>query len=777
MRPSKKATVAPTGVQPLFHLNLRPFFVFGFLFIVFISPFMRGLFFAPELLTFQIVTAAAFLFCVYDQVLRREGELFPSFLDWAVLSLVVVYALSLVAAVQMRSAVGELLKTTMLFMVYRLANRAVRGERDLDRFLNVAYAAGVGVALAGVLTAARVVAYPGAYDNGVIMSTLQYKNTLAVYLAAANVLGLALSLKTDRLLPKLSYAAGNLVLVVVILGTQSRGGWVVYPLAAAALLALIPAAYRWRAAYHLVIFLGCALVTFRLFYAHLPGGESPALLKYIVAGAAAAAACQALYHFLALWLNREEVADSARRLAAAGGLAYLGLVLAFYFWYTASAFPVAAAQVLPSRIIARAETISGQDPSFQQRLEYSRDALRIVRDYPLTGAGGGGWNALYHRYASRLYFSTETHNHFFQTWVEAGTVGFLTLLAVWGGFLALLVKFRRTAAPEGTAVSAWAAAVAALTLGVHSAIDFDLSLAAMGIFLYALFGAVRSTVLNLGGRKEEKSPQAKLLALAALAGTILAAAVILPSRDFYAAGVAGAEGARALSEKDLPTARAAYEKALRLDPFTASYAADLAQIWAVEAAANDDAVARYRALGYAREAARREPYNTGVRGVLVNVYNLLREYKLMVAEAEALCAANPLAPQHREILARSALEAARYFLQKGDGEKARAYLDRVLAIPGELPPTVSRSTPALELALGQAAYLKGDWRGALPHLEEAERGGKETVAEAKLWRAAALLRLGEKDAAEALAASLGKEKPEAKRLINEIASLPVLAER
>lgn len=793
MRDSIKTSANPSlKLPPILYLNLRPFFIAGLWFVLFTSPFMRGLFFAPELLTYQMITAAAFAFCIYDQVLRREAEFFGAPLDWAVLALVAAYALSLAAAVHLRSAIGELLKAAAYFMAYWMALRAVRGEADLDRLLRVAYAAAAGVAAVGLLAAARVISLPGAFENGVITSTLQYKNTLAVYLAAANILGLALSLKTERLLPKLFYAGGNLVLAAVLLGTQSRGGWVLYPLAAAALIAFLPKTYRWRAAYHLVIFLGCALVTFRVFSAHLADAAGFALLKYLLAGLGAALACQALYHFLASWLNRDAVADSTRRLAAAGGLAYLGAVLAIYLWHAAAAFPVAAAQVFPGKVLARAETISAHDPSFQQRLEYSRDALRIVRDYPLTGAGGGGWNALYHRYSSRLYWSTETHNHFFQTWVEAGTLGFAALAAVWGSFLALLWKFSLRGAAKGAAVSTWAAAVAALTLGVHSAFDFDLSLAAMGIFLFSLFGAVRGMVFSIvdqpaaavrgraerAGRREnerpgpvkQSAPGWPKLAVAALAGTLAAAAVIFPARSFYAAGAAGAAGAQALRAGDLEAAAGFYEKARRLDPFTASYAADLAQIWAVEAAAKDDAVARYRALQYAREAARAEPYNTRVRAALVNVYSLLREYDLMAAEAASLCEANPLAVQHHEILARARLDAARYHLQKGDRRQAGEYLQQVQEMPGRLPPSVSRPTPPLSLSAGQAAYLLGDLSRAVELLEAAGRG-KETSFEAGLWLAAALARQGQGSRAGALVAGLEKEKPGAAATYQEILAL------
>ncbi|AEG15652.1 O-antigen polymerase [Desulfofundulus kuznetsovii DSM 6115] len=778
--------------QPILNLNLRPFFLAGLWFILFTSPFMRGLFFAPELLTYHIITAAAFAFCVYDQVLRREVHYPRTPLDLSILALVAAYALSLITAVHIRPAIGELLKAATYFMVYWMALRAVRGEKDLDRLLNVVYAAGIGVAAVGLLAAARVFNFPGAYENGIIMSTLQYKNALAVYLASVNVIGLGLSLKPERLLPKICYVTGNLLLVVVILGTQSRGGWVLYPLAMAAFIALVPKSFRWRGAYHLVIFLGCGLVTARVFYGYLQEAQGFAVLKYLLAGLVAAAVLQVCYHFLALWLNRDTVPENTRRLVAAGGLAYFGAVLAVYLWYAAAAFPVAAAQVLPGKVIARAETISGHDPSFRSRLEYSRDALRIVRDYPITGAGGGGWNALYHRYASSLYWTTETHNHFFQTWVEAGTLGFLALSAVWAGFVLLLVRFKRREEGEGVRISAWSAAVAALTLGVHSAFDFDLSLAALGIYLYALLGGVRGLVPEPvhktgpapagerrakgrdlppeapAGRRPGPAAWRPLVALA-LAGTLASAAVVYPARAFYAAGVAGAEGARALLARDLEGAKGFYEQAHRLDPFTASYAADLAQVWAVQAVSKDDAVARYRAMQYAREAAEAEPYNTKVRAALVNVYSLLREYDLMVAEAEALCEANPLAVAHHEILARARLDAARNCLKKGEAQKARKYLQAVLTMPGKLPAAISRPTPRLYLTAGQAAYLLGDMSRAAGMLELA-RGDRDIAFEVELWLAASLARKGEVSRADAMVKKLEEKKPGATGIYKEILS-------
>lgn len=768
----KVLTVNP---KPILNLNLKPFFMAGLWFLLFTSPFLKGLFFQPELLTAQIITAIAFAFCVYDQVLRREVDICNAPLDRAILALVIAYALSLITAVHMRQAIGGLLIALSYFMVYWMSFRAVRDEKALDRLLIVVYAAGVGVATVGLGAAAGVINFPGAVAGDRIASTFQYPNTLAIFLGAVNVIGLGMSVKSERLVPKILYAAANLLLITVILGTQSRGGWVIYPLAIAGFISLIPLSYRWRAVYHLAIFLGCGLATARVFYNNLGHVKGPVLLQYLIIGLGAAVFLQVLYHFVAERLNREEVSNTTRRLVATGGIIYIGAVLAVFLWYAALATPFSP--ILTGKMTARAQSINAYDPSFTQRLEYDRDALRIVRDYPVTGAGGGGWNALYHRYASDLYWSTETHNHFFQTWVEAGTIGVIVLLTIWVFFFRLLFKFRRLGGNEGLAVSTWTAGVAAITIGLHSAFDFDLSFAAIGVTLFALFGTVRGAAdiaAAEGSSKTVAFPSTTKLALTALIGTLAAAALFYPGFRFYSAGMAGAEGAQALAAKHLEKARGFYEQANRLDPFTASYAVDLAQIWAAQAVAEDDAIAHYRAIELAREAAKAEPFNASVRSTLINVYSVLKEYDLMAAEAETLQKANPLLAPHYEILARARFDAAQSHLKLGKENQARKYLREIVKMPRELPPAISEPTPVLNLVVGEASYLLGDFQEAEKFLNLAHQGSKEKIREANLWLAVTYTRLGQKEQSDAILTELIKEDPKAIDAYQEILALPRL---
>ncbi|MDQ7788692.1 MAG: O-antigen ligase family protein [Clostridia bacterium] len=793
-------TKAQLSYQPMLHLNLRPFIVVGLWTILFSSPFFRGLFFQPELLTAHILTGVLFLLCVYDQVLRRDLAFRFSGLEWAMVALVAAYALSLFTAVHLRPAVGELLKVINYLMIFWITIRVVRTERDLDRVLLVAYVGALGVAVIGVLSAAGVFNFPGGFVGGRIYSTLQYPNTLGIFLGMMSVIGVALSVKTDRLLVKLFFAIGGALLITVVLGTHSRGSWVLFPFILGGFVAAMPDAYRWRAAYHMLVQVGAGLFAAKGFFNALQAGEQTAALLYLGVGLAAAVVLQVIYHWLGQWLNRDEVADATRRLVALGGVGYFCLVLALYVAYAGTAMPSSAGNLLSRDVTARAGTISGE--SLESRMEMNRDALRIVLDYPVTGAGGGGWNALYHQYQSYPYWSTETHNYFFQTWVEAGTVGFLAVLALWGFFIRLLVRLWRYGEQGGVWVSTWAAAVAALALGIHSAFDFDLSMAAMGILLWCCFGLVRRGAeiavsgggeAELAGRRGKKDrtaaavvPASRLITVA-LAGTLCAAVLLVPAASFYSAGKVGAEGARALLEADLDQAAVLYETALKRDPFTASYPGDLAQIYAVKALSGEVG-ALEEAVRYADRAARLERYGIGVRTTNLNVSNMLGDHGRAVSEAEALLLTNPLMISNYEILARTYLAAARHSIGQGDLAAAGKYVRKVTDLPrraedqsrmlqrGSYRGTWLKDVedyPGLRLCRGQAAFLLGDYETA-ELLLRGSAAKKDYKWESELWLTALYQRAGDEEQASTLLVRLQEEKAEAVELFAEVLALPEL---
>ena len=148
---------------------------------------------------------------------------------------------------------------------------------------------------------------------------------------------------------------------------------------------------------------------------------------------------------------------------------------------------------LPHNLYTRLFSIGAGERSVEGRLSFYRDALKIIGDYPLLGTGGGGWAALYRTYQDRDYTTSEVHSHYLQVAVETGIPGLLAFAGIWVFFLLSFVQGRFRSDSDSTTHCLWATiCISALALGIHSAIDFNLSLGAVSIFLYTLLATGRS---------------------------------------------------------------------------------------------------------------------------------------------------------------------------------------------------------------------------------------------------------------------------------------------
>lgn len=115
------------------------------------------------------------------------------------------------------------------------------------------------------------------------------------------------------------------------------------------------------------------------------------------------------------------------------------------------------------------------------RVVVAEDALRIVRDYPLTGAGAGSFASVYPMYDdgnTGFLFWKHAHNDYLQFAGEFGLAGFamlggIVLLSVWMAISAQVR--RRDQLMRGMACGILMAIVAML---IHTAVDFNLQIPA-----------------------------------------------------------------------------------------------------------------------------------------------------------------------------------------------------------------------------------------------------------------------------------------------------------
>lgn len=115
-----------------------------------------------------------------------------------------------------------------------------------------------------------------------------------------------------------------------------------------------------------------------------------------------------------------------------------------------------------------------------ERIEVSRNTLDLVKDYPLTGSGGGTFHVAYARYRGEGVTSYYDHAHqdYLEIMADSGIVGIvllgaIVLVSLWAALNALYR--RRDVLMRGMAFSSIMGVVALL---IHSTVDFNLQIPA-----------------------------------------------------------------------------------------------------------------------------------------------------------------------------------------------------------------------------------------------------------------------------------------------------------
>ena len=128
-----------------------------------------------------------------------------------------------------------------------------------------------------------------------------------------------------------------------------------------------------------------------------------------------------------------------------------------------------------------AERIQQTSIDSEDRVNTDRDALAMLRDFPLTGIGAGTFYAVYPMYTSAVVvtgFTRHAHDDYLQFACELGLVfaavlGAVVLASLWTAVRAQLK--RRDPLLQGMGFAATMAIVALL---IHSAVDFNLQIPA-----------------------------------------------------------------------------------------------------------------------------------------------------------------------------------------------------------------------------------------------------------------------------------------------------------
>jgi O-antigen ligase len=149
--------------------------------------------------------------------------------------------------------------------------------------------------------------------------------------------------------------------------------------------------------------------------------------------------------------------------------------------------------VLPNMLEKRLLSINLNDVSSAQRLTYYHDAWSIFKDYPVFGAGGGGWSKLYTEYQSYPYIGNQAHSFYLQTLNETGLLGLLLFIV-----LLVIVYFMYTKHyyKERILDNRHVYLLFATPILIHSFLDFHMTFVYIAALVFFALGGMFSSLLQ-----------------------------------------------------------------------------------------------------------------------------------------------------------------------------------------------------------------------------------------------------------------------------------------
>ncbi|MBP1965198.1 O-antigen ligase family protein [Paenibacillus aceris] len=630
-----------------------------------------------------------------------------------------------------------------------------------------------------------------------LTSVFQYANTYAAYLIMLFFGSLFFIIKTHKWYSVLPHALMMVPMIVSFWLTLSRGAIVVIPVILLIILFFLSISRQILA----LIQFGLAFITSLLILQKVTDigiglqkqpsaseswhGWSILLLASVVFTVLAIV----IQLFVAPWLERVTARFDAKKYAtfilpiAAIIVGVLGAILIL----SDTGFK----NILPDNVKTRIENINFQQHSVLERGTFYKDAVKLWSDYPVIGAGGGAWAALYEKYQNNPYTSRQAHNFALQYLVEVGALGFLVFVGFVLAVFAFYIRSYIKSSQEKRDLH-FLFFIVAISLLVHSMIDFDLSYVYLGAILFLALGGLLSNVSSAPLRFKSDSAAIHKMFPALLA--VLSIVMFYISAQLVSANGSYKETIEVVKKsQDYNQIVAPLDKAISLHPAHPDYllTGQVSRIGILLQVYNqmqkeDPAKAEpffNQAQDLLNQLLKKEPHN---RIVALQQLNMLllkgkREEALAWSQSQI-----PNYPWYTEMYEKSIalnIDLANQANEKNNTQEFNKRLDDALATYKEvlarvdslknLPKEQAQGrefavTPNMALNVGQINYMRGDYAGAAatiqPHIND--NLDDQTNRVLIRWYLAALQKQGSKD--QALLDKLIAKDPAEKQNIDAI---------
>ncbi|WP_282940009.1 O-antigen ligase family protein [Paenibacillus sp. RC67] len=592
-----------------------------------------------------------------------------------------------------------------------------------------------------------------------------------------------------------------------LLLTLSRGALLMLPLIVLLLMLLVTMARQWMLLLHLLLAgLGTLAILTPMTETALAVQKNQAaasiwegwgLLLAVSMGAALIG--WSLQHFVLLRDRKEERQDAGtrrgtsrlwtRRWVLPSGLVLIGLLV---FGIVAMDSPLLT--LLPQTLEQRIRSINFEQHSVLERGVFYLDSLKMIKDYPILGAGGGAWSSLYPTYQSYPYTSRQAHNFILQLWIEQGTVGLLSFIVLLG-----YVSFRYIRALVRTNVKSEPHVLYVIVAGallMHSLMDFDLSFVYLASLVYLCLGGMAAVgaerVAETGNPvniNKKRSWSLVNIKSATLYGTLLSAAAIflMITGALYVSGGRTMQNAvKSMYEQqevDLQETTGWMQEALNKQPDNPGYMLLLINLWRSGFSQTKDERFDQEALKLEERLQKVEPWSRElveekwIRAIRKQDYQaaltvlqdaldkfpweqMLYERSLSVrfqlSQKAELAHDSKAAAMHRS----EGIQLFNHFLEK------RKQLDA-------MPKTINLGapfavTPEMAISAGQMLYIEGRYDEAAAALKLGINGRLDEQVQQIMarWYLASLAKSGKED--KELYEKLIQKNPEEKQFIEQL---------
>jgi len=679
---TKKAQQAP---------SLLPFLenvVFWFLFaLVLLAPYYRGLYFRLERYPFFLFICGAGLFLSLVRLYFRTPFVLPKGLTLVFALFVLLYGVNVFFAADRGLSYQEFVNWGVYCLFFLLVASL---KTPLPRAVFLLFGGNaVLIALLGLFQAfgwippyTYILGMPlqGMFEGGRLHATFQYPNTASAYLGAGYLALLGVTLE-ERKTEGLNFLASFLAFLALAgtFFTYSRGGLLLLALVLLFLLFFFPQKLRAGLFSGILATVLPFVILLPFLERFLRALQPLPFWGILLVGAFASASFRGLL---------EPLERRLKEWPEQKFLTFIGVLFAA----VASLFALAVHFGLVGGGATRLLDVSLRTRNVWERLIFYRDGLKIFALRPFSGWGGGGWEALYFSVRSFPYFTRSTHNFYLQVLIEGGLVG-ITLLV-----LLLFFLFRASSGAFRQSPTPWVGMLAGiLAFGfLHGFVDVDFNLGAYQLGVWFLAGCLVQNFLEERKKRVVLSPL--LPGMVCLLFFVLSF-LLIPSEHLKTLGDSFAQ------DKKWDEAVSFLKGASRFEPWNPEIRYALSQALRQKFLLKRQEALRQWAIEEGEKALRLAPRNAAILEHVGILYAERGDFDRALPLLKKAVESNPFELSHYLNLAWVCHYAGKYFLEKGEREKAIVFLKEGVAVEELLRKAEGRSLAPLKWDTGEVKQL------------------------------------------------------------------------